>query len=414
MAAVTRPRRLAQQSPAAWVRPGRTSVRPELSNDELTDAVQCHHYRRGLPMTEVDQRTLDELHIRAWGWTDFRHRRVWSVPSWAHDLLIPRNRFSGYGHFLGLLLAAHRAGATGVYISYAEACGTFGCVMRTWGRWVREWERLGLVTTTHTWRARGDGGTGREYGRLLYRLGPAWELRAGPAVLEGATSAGTPTEARMADRCALGLRRAAQRVRDERLELELGRQARKPPREVGEAASIPPPRARTRKPISPPSPPGGDEAPPPSPGAEVPEALAPLALLQQAPPAGAAAPVTAPTKAGPEAPAPAAAQLEARRPDPVPSPRFEAERPRTARGPQTPLRLAPAEPPDRAAWQAEIEKLRPELERFGVRLGAPADLPGRRPRARAPERPDPCPACRGSGLETWGRVCEACRGTGAQ
>jgi hypothetical protein len=361
-------------------------------------------------MTETDQRTLDELHTRAWGWTDLRHRKTWSLPSWAFELLVPRRRMGAYHAALGLFLGAHRAGAVGVYLSYAEAVGVFGCSSRTWGRWVREWERLGLVATTHTWRSRGDDGAGREYGRLLYRLGPAWKRRAGPGLLE---TAGSDPSARLAERCAMGLRKAAYTSRSERLAIELARQSRNSPRSTADTAVPAPEQARTQLLSSPPSPPGGDENPPPPPGVSVQTSaeLAPLALVQQAPPADAPTPTTAAHHGHPRDTRPRAPQLEARSSRPKQHrPKGEARR-SPAEADTAPAPDSPEAAARREARVRAVSEHRAELERFGVRFGAPPDLPTRRPRLRTAEGP-PCAVCRGAGLLEFGRVCAACDGSG--
>lgn len=390
-------------SNATWVRPGTGQQRPELSNDELVKAIRAHHHRRGMNMTDTDQKTLDELHVRAWGWTDLAYRRAWSLPSWA-DLLLPRAvRSTGYTRGLAVVLAAHRAGAAGVWISYAEAAAFCRCGPRTWQRWVREWERLGLVETIRTYRQRGDGGDGREWGRLLYRLGPAWQRRAGPAVDEGI--GGTGPGDRLAERCGIGLRKAAHAERERDLELELARQSRNTP------PSAPPPtdagssRARSRRPSSPPSPPGGDDNPPPYRGTgEDQKVLASARPPSAAPPAS----DSAPDSARRHPPAGASVEAQARS-----SPRGRREgEPSGRTGPAGAGELVELEDA-RARKLRTLEAARPELERLGVRFGVVErpEKPVPRPKVDGKNR-FPCQTCGGSGLERWGRTCPACGGSG--
>jgi len=353
-------------------------------------------------MTPTDQSTLDELHVRAWGWTDIRYRKVWSLPVWAELLLPQATRAVGYAWALGMFLAAHRAGATGVWISYDEASALFRVTPRTWGRWVREWERLELVTTLKTWRGRGDGGAGREWGRLLYRIGPAWGHRAGPGLAEGV--AGEGTGPRLAERCGIGLRAATQVDREARLAQNLARNTRNTPPETAQAPVPSPSRARTRNPSSPPSPPGGSITRPPSggPGAGGKE-LAPLA----------APTAPAPTRNPAEPSAPRRLQLVPR------------EAPGPGRAEQDPGHRPGGKLPPGPARDAALAELRAELERRGGSWSFVGDVERRRnDRRRRPGEPDPpgeatgpsCSRCAGSGLERGlgGPACPCCGGSGRE
>lgn len=205
-----------------WRRPGCDAIRPELDNQELLDAMEWQHLRRGAAMNEKDAATLAELKIRAWTWTEANRARLWTLPAWA-DELIPRRRIGGYSRFLATLLAAHRSGAVGVWLGYHEtmALAQIGSTA-TWRKWTLEMEALGLIRIIRTWRQPPEGvaeleGRPKCYGKLLYRLGPAWEAYAGPGVLEGAPELSAAFE-RWSRQAAGGARKRAQQARDDRRE----------------------------------------------------------------------------------------------------------------------------------------------------------------------------------------------------
>jgi hypothetical protein len=189
----------------------------ERSNHELLDALEWQHVRRGVELGERDQEVLDAMAARAWGWEEVQTRRMWTLPSWADDL-IPSRRAVGYGRFLALVLAAYRAGALGVLMGYHECMALVGTRSTdTWRRWTMDMEERGLVRIVQTWRAEPTeaGGRPRCHAKLLYRLGPAWE-KAGPGLCEGACSGdGGPAEA-WVRRMAAGARARARAERDDR------------------------------------------------------------------------------------------------------------------------------------------------------------------------------------------------------
>jgi hypothetical protein len=164
-----------------------------------------------------DQALADCLDARCWGFGELQHRRWWSSPSWFDESWLPK-RQAGYQRWLGLLVAAYRAGAAGVLVSYEEAMAICGVRSRaTWRRWTQEMEALGLVRISQTWVEDRDHVIAgrRRYGRLLYRIGPAIEDRGGLGLLEGCEGM-TPAKERWAARVAAGARAKARKARRKR------------------------------------------------------------------------------------------------------------------------------------------------------------------------------------------------------
>lgn len=176
------------------------------TNAQLVDAIEWYRERRGKAMSDHDAALNDELERRTWGVREAIAVRMRVLPSWLGDAL-PRRRSAGYVHFLGLVIAAYRAGACGLLLSYSEAMGLCQVGSEgTWKRWCDEWEAAGLVRRTQTWVADPVRPQSRMHGKLLYRLGPTLDHHA-LALLEGAIE-GDGTVARDARLAAAAQRRA--------------------------------------------------------------------------------------------------------------------------------------------------------------------------------------------------------------
>lgn len=157
-----------------------------VKNAVLVDAIEWQHARRGAKMTAHDLSTLDALDNRTWGYRLCAAVRVRSLASWIAELM-PSRRGSGYEQFIALVVGAYRAGACGVWLSYAEAMAVCRVGSEsTWRRWTSEMEDLGLIRITQTWVPdETDSGRPRVYGALLYRIGATLEAHA-EALCDGA------------------------------------------------------------------------------------------------------------------------------------------------------------------------------------------------------------------------------------
>lgn len=159
------------------------------SNLDLLNAVIFQHTRRGARMTDADRQTLAELDLRSWGYRECESMRIEALPSWIADQL-PLRRSAGYHAFLGIVLSAYRAGAIGVWMSYAECMAICRVGSEsTWRRWTEEMENLGLVRMVQTWVPDdSDSGRPRVFGSMLYRIGPTLEAWGGAAIIERAVA----------------------------------------------------------------------------------------------------------------------------------------------------------------------------------------------------------------------------------
>lgn len=219
----------------SWVRPGCRQVRPDLAGARLWSAVEWMAVRKGQPMTPEDRSVLEELDVRAWKYADVDLRRGYYEPSWL-DGCLPEDRKCGYRRFISILVAAYRAGAIGVRLSYDEIRTLIGVRSdSTWRRWSAEMEELGLVRILHTWVENKSEHSKRPrcYGKSLYCLGPAVHRHAGVALLEGLEIQGRNGEMTAAwpRKVAVDVRKIARAKRSEqRKELWVRRYAhRKPP-----------------------------------------------------------------------------------------------------------------------------------------------------------------------------------------
>ena len=204
------------RSDLEWSRPGQEPARPGISSRDLVRAVQYGHLRRGREWGDTDEATRLELQRRAWGYGEAQRRRWWTQPTWLDWL--PSRRGSGYLRIVGLAIAAYRAGACGLLLSYEEACSLCDVSSRsTWARWLAELEGLGVLRAIQTWEPdREHRATGRRrYGRLLYLVGPELQRRAGPALLEGAPGLSQARQ-RWAARAGACLRSSVRAARRER------------------------------------------------------------------------------------------------------------------------------------------------------------------------------------------------------
>lgn len=189
----------------AWARSGAAVIR---SNPDLLDAVEWMVTRAGQAMTPADARTLDELRVRAFGVGELSRLRMRSIPSWLADQL-PRRRATGYAFALAGFIAAFRAGACGVWMTYSDAQGVFGVgSSSTWRKWTAEMENLGLIRVINTYTADPVDPRKRILGASLYVLGEA--LAQHPATLEGVAHGRGALDAKLAGIA----ERKAQRLRD--------------------------------------------------------------------------------------------------------------------------------------------------------------------------------------------------------
>ena len=129
----------------------------------------------------------------------------------------PPRRMGGYRIFLAVLLAAYRSGAVGVLLGYHDCMALAQTTSKaTWGRWIKEMERLKLIRVVQTWKEdRTDSARPRAHGKLLYRLGEAFEA-AGPGLVENAGGGEGEISNQWAARIAQGLRRRSKRERNKR------------------------------------------------------------------------------------------------------------------------------------------------------------------------------------------------------
>lgn len=186
-------------------------------NANLVDAAEEMWRRRGRLMTATDRNTLGELANRTWDVYDCDGCHFRGVPSWLATELNCRRRAAGYSYFLGLVIAAYRAGSCGLWMSYSEAMGLLDVGSEsTWRRWCDEWEKKGLVTIVQTWTDDPAGQYGRVHGRLWYRLGPVLQEFAA-ALCDDACGKSTNERAIVARKAANAERREQRRRTQERI-----------------------------------------------------------------------------------------------------------------------------------------------------------------------------------------------------
>ena len=187
-----------------------TKGRPDLSTEQILRALVGTHKHRGRVWSANDRSTYDEVLHRSWRWLELQQRRFLTVPTWiTPDVLHPR-----FWPFVGALVAAYRAGALGVLLSYEEGAAYFGVSRRTWARWVAYLTEAGLIRLMPTWLESSSDGRGRDRGRNLYQLGPELEKLAGDGLLEGL---GEGALRSFRNRMARAARKKAKRRRYDRL-----------------------------------------------------------------------------------------------------------------------------------------------------------------------------------------------------
>lgn len=197
------------------VRSDRTWPRPNKwrrSNRELVAALEHMYLRRGRCMTVNDAGLLGELDKRAWTLPVCEGVHVHALPSWMTDF-VPKRRDAGYSRFVAYVIAAYRAGAVGLWLSYSEAMAL--CQVSspdTWRRWTKEMDELGLLRIVQTWTDDPAEKYARVYGRLWYRLGPELEVFAA-ALCEGANESQLGRRATLS-RLEAHAQREAKRERD--------------------------------------------------------------------------------------------------------------------------------------------------------------------------------------------------------
>lgn len=192
-----------------WSRREARRPHEEWTTRQTLDAVEWQHAHRGAAWTDASQATYDELAARSMVFDDLLRLQSYTAPCWLSHC-IPSRRLAGYGNFISLVIAAYRRGAAGVLASYAEGMAIVGCRSQsTWRTWCEEWEALGLVTITHTWRRDPTGKRPRVHDRLHYRIGPTLE-RMALALLDGANPGSIPLGAIRS--AAARMRKRSQRI----------------------------------------------------------------------------------------------------------------------------------------------------------------------------------------------------------
>lgn len=192
-----------------WTADGGVAGRP---NKELLDGIEWMHSRRGAPMSTSDEKTLWELKRRSFDFRTADACRFRGVPAWVQQL----DRKAGFQNFVGIVMAAYRAGAIGVWISYSEAMALTGVrSSSTWRRWTTEMEDLGLIRCVQTWVSDPADQYRRIAGPMLYVAGVA--LCEEMATLEGAFSNNNSAAARDARISAKNARNRARAADSETL-----------------------------------------------------------------------------------------------------------------------------------------------------------------------------------------------------
>jgi len=197
-----------------YVRPRSRGHVPTSPNAVLLESLLFLHTRRGAAWNENDAGTMAAVKARSWQFAESTTVATDHIPRWLSDL-VP-GRFRSRAPLLSVVLAAHRAGALGVLVSYTELSSLLDVTPRTVSRWVRDLEADGLLEVIQTWQPAPDGhDAARGYWKHLYRPGPRMRSVAGLGMLEGAAGLGDAERA-MAQRCARVARARVRRRQRER------------------------------------------------------------------------------------------------------------------------------------------------------------------------------------------------------
>ena len=228
--------------------------RPDLPAKQLMLAVRAvdkhagHGRRNGREWRGTDGATMRELEARTWGVGELSRLYDVRAPRWLEPFCFKvasdGRRFgcARWLPFLGVLVAAYRAGAVGVRLSYEEIASEFGCSRRTAARWVADMRKIGLLSVVRIWTA-DNCARERERRRNVYQVGATIEGTVGPALLDGCSDVvrGTVRKA-TAKRCGMAARaRARTHWRDHQRRAWA---AQRVPRPRSEAGSCSPGAAR--------------------------------------------------------------------------------------------------------------------------------------------------------------------------
>ena len=185
---VAKSKRLPPRTDLTYIRPSYKGKEPDRGPLQLLDALLWMHPRRGAAWTSKDSALMNDTHARTFGRHELERTIMTRTPKWLPSLL-PGNLRRTL-EFVVILLTAHRVGAIGALLSYADMAGLLDICPSTAGRWVGWLEDARIIEVMKTWRpAAGSdkpGARKRGYGKHLYRLGPAIHEAVGLAVLEGA------------------------------------------------------------------------------------------------------------------------------------------------------------------------------------------------------------------------------------
>jgi hypothetical protein len=217
-----------------YVRPAARGHEAKSPNAVLLESLLYLHTRRGCAWNETDATTMSAVRARSWQFSECVAVATDHVPRWLSDLVPGRLRARVPLAYCAL--AAHRAGALGVLLSYTEIAALFDVSERTAGRWVKELEAAEILEVVQTWQESPKGcSVPRGYWKQLYRPGPKMRHVAGMGMCEGARDL-SDAEAALARRIARVARaRSRERIRLRSDALWTAKAGRRPPVDEAEA-----------------------------------------------------------------------------------------------------------------------------------------------------------------------------------